>query len=105
MAMVSTTLFGALAYAEPDKLVGYSIAAAGCFGILPFTSLYMIPITNNRILELDDRACQGGKEGDEVEKKKGEEVARLIGDFRRENWVRAGMYWSGGVVGLWTVLS
>lgn len=104
MAMVSTALFGALAYAQPDKMVGYSIAAVGAFGILPFTSLYMIPLTNNRILELDDKVLKGGEEKEAVEKMKGE-VGRVVDDFRRENWVRAGMYWVGGVVGLWTVLA
>lgn len=101
MGVVSAALFGALAYAEPDKLIGYSIAAAGCLSILPFTSLYMIPKTNNVILDWDDKAVQGDKA---IEKKR-DEIVKVFGDFKRENYVRAGMFWTGAVVGLWTILS
>jgi len=101
MGMVSAALFGALAYGQPDKLIGYSIAAAGCLSILPFTSLYMIPKTNNVILDWDDKALQGDKT---IEKKR-EEIVKVFGDFKRENYVRAGMFWVGGIVGLWTILS
>ena len=55
-AMLNTILYLALAYARPDKLVGFSIAAIGSFGIIPFTTFYMIPKTNNLLLDLDDRA-------------------------------------------------
>ena len=101
LSILDTILFLSLAYLHPTKAIGYSIAAAGCFGIIPFTSIYMIPITNNRILELDDVTIRGG--GGKVDEKV-DEVKRLINDFKRENYLRAGMYWVGGLVGLYTVL-
>jgi len=100
-AMISAALYTALAYAQPEKLVGFSIAAVGSIGIIPFTTMYMIPKTNNLLLDLDDRA----KEGDQAVEGKKEEVKRLMRDFYRENVVRAGMYWIGGIVGLYTILN
>ena len=101
LSMVSGTLFSVLAYAQPLRRPGYIAAAVGCLSILPFTSLYMIPTVNNRILELDDRAKQGKKA--EIEGKK-QEVSELIERFRQQNLVRGGMFWVGGAVGLYTLL-
>ncbi|CAD6571056.1 MAG: hypothetical protein TREMPRED_000148 [Tremellales sp. Tagirdzhanova-0007] len=95
--LVNTALYAVLAYAEPTKRIGYSIAAAGSFFVIPISAGYMIPVTNDRILELEDRASKGG----EVSK---DEVKRLVGDFKRENWLRGGVYWLGAIVGLWTTI-
>lgn len=99
--MVSGTLFSILAYAQPTMRGGFIGAAIGCLSILPFTSLYMIPTVNNRILELDDHA-KAGKTA-EVESRK-QEVSELIERFKQQNFIRGGMFWIGGAVGLYTVL-
>lgn len=96
-AILNTLLFTALAYLEPSKRVGYGIGAIGAFSIIPFSMAYIIPVTNDRLLELERVA----KRGEEVDR---EEVRRLVGDFERENWLRGGMYWVGGMVGLWTAI-
>ncbi|ORY31283.1 hypothetical protein BCR39DRAFT_558309 [Naematelia encephala] len=101
LSVICTALFGILAYAHPAKRLGFSIAAAGSVSILPFTSLYMIPYTNNRILDLDDEGHKDPKAVDRQE----EDVKVYLAKFIRENYVRGGMFWIGGVVGLWTVLA
>lgn len=99
--MVSGTLFSVLAYAHPARRPGYIAAAVGCLSILPFTSLYMIPTVNNRILELDDRAKAG--KTTEIESRRSE-VSELVERFRLQNLVRGGMFWIGGAVGLYSLL-
>lgn len=85
------------------------MAIAGCISIIPFTAWYMIPVTNNRILELDDRAkaatAGAGTGGTAAVDKKQGEVETLLKMFARQNMVRGGMMWIGAAVGLWTVLS
>ena len=91
---------------------GFVLAALGCISIIPFTAMYMIPVTNNRILELDDRA-KASKDGEHAVDGKGkgskegnqEEVAELFKMFIRQNLVRGGMMWLGGAIGLWTILN
>ena len=100
LSIVCTALWGTLAYALPRYRTPFSIAAAGAFAIIPFTSLYMIPFTNNRILELDDAAKKGDKS---VDARRGE-VKGLMESFAKQNIVRGGMFWVGGLVGLWAML-
>ena len=100
MSVVAGTLYSVLAYAQPARRPGYILAAVGCLSILPFTSLYMIPTVNNRILELDDRAKQGKPE---IENRKGE-VAELMERFKQQNLVRGALMWFGGAIGLYTAL-
>jgi hypothetical protein len=61
----------------------------------------MIPTVNNQILALDDKAKKGNIA--EVEAKR-KEVSELIERFRLQNLVRAGLFWTGGAVGLYTLL-
>lgn len=102
MSLVSAVLFGILAYHQPEKLASYALAIGGCLSILPFTSLYMIPQVNNRILELDDKTLAGEKENVDAHRK---EIKTLLERFARQNLVRGGMFWLGSVYGLWTILS
>jgi hypothetical protein len=101
LSMASGALFSVLAYAHPMKRAGFVVAAVGCLSILPFTSLYMIPTVNNKILAFDDKAKAGKKA--EIEAKK-EEVSELLERFRLQNLVRAGLFWTGGAIGLYTLL-
>ena len=101
LSMVSGALFSVLAYAHPAKRGGFIVAAVGCLSILPFTSLYMIPTANNKILALDDKAKEGKRA--EVEAKR-MEVSELLERFRQQNLVRGGLFWIGGAVGLYTLL-
>jgi hypothetical protein len=61
----------------------------------------MIPTVNNKILAFDDKAKAGKKA--EIEAKK-EEVSELLERFRLQNLVRAGLFWTGGAIGLYTLL-
>jgi hypothetical protein len=99
-AILNTILYAILAYDQPSKRLGYSVAAAGSGWVIGFSAVYLIPVTNDRILELEDMARKGGEE---AVKGKREEVKSLLGDFTRENWLRGGVYWLGGMVGLWTL--
>jgi hypothetical protein len=101
LSLVSGALFSVLAYAHPIKRAGFIGAAIGCLSILPFTSMYMIPTLNNKILALDDKSKAGKKA--EVESKK-EEVSELLERFRQQNLVRGGLFWAGGAIGLYTLL-
>jgi hypothetical protein len=101
LSLVSGALFSVLAYAHPLKRGGFIGAAVGCLSILPFTSMYMIPTVNNKILAFDDKAKAGKRE--EVEAKR-MEVSELLERFRQQNLVRGGMFWIGGAVGLYTLL-
>jgi hypothetical protein len=111
LAVLNTALWLALAYLDPSrgsiglglsKRAGYLAAAAGAFGIIPLSMFYIIPVTNDRILELDDQAR---REGDAGMRGKEALIRGYVRDFERENWVRGGMYALGGAVGLWTVLA
>ncbi|ORX39178.1 hypothetical protein BD324DRAFT_649268 [Kockovaella imperatae] len=99
-SVICTALWSVLAYSSPLHRTAYSIAAAGAFGILPFTSLYMIPVTNNKLLDLDDAA----KRGDVTVDAKKEQVQALMETFGKQNLVRGGMFLVGGLVGLWSLL-
>jgi hypothetical protein len=101
LSLASGALFSLLAYADPVKRAGFINAAIGCLSILPFTSLYMIPTVNNKILALDDKAKAGKTE--EVEAKR-MEVTELLERFRQQNLVRGGLFWTGGAIGLYTQL-
>jgi hypothetical protein len=101
LSLVSGALFSILAYVHPLKRGGFISAAVGCLSILPFTSMYMIPTVNNKILALDDIAKAGKKA--EVEAKR-LEVSELLERFRQQNLVRGGLFWAGGAIGLYTLL-
>jgi hypothetical protein len=101
LSLVSGALFSILAYAHPAKRGGFIGAAVGSLSILPFTSMYMIPTVNNKILAFDDRAKAGKKA--EVEAKRSE-VSELLERFRQQNLVRGGLFWAGGATGLYTLL-
>lgn len=99
--MASGALFAVLAYAQPVKRGGFIGAVVGCLSILPFTSLYMIPTVNNKILALDDKA-KAGKTA-EIQAKR-MEVSGLLERFKQQNLVRGGLMWIGGAIGLYTLL-
>jgi hypothetical protein len=92
LALANAALWLALAYLDPgmcasislglSKCAGYVPAAAGVVLILPFTALYIVPVTNDRILELDDLAR---REGDIGLRGKKAQVRAHVADFEREN--------------------
>ena len=95
-AILDTLLFTALAYLEPSKRIGYGIGAIGTFSVIPFSMAYIIPVTNDRLLELERVAKGDG----EVDKGGGEEVG---GRFREgelaEGWDVLGRRDGGAVDG------
>jgi hypothetical protein len=61
----------------------------------------MIPTVNNRILALDDKAKEGKKEEVQARSQK---VSELLERFRLQNLIRGGLFWTGGAIGLYTLL-
>ena len=101
LALVSGALFSFLAYAHPVKRGGFVGATIGCLSILPFTTMYMIPTVNNKILALDDKAK--ARKTEEVEVKR-LQVSELLERFRQRDLVRGGLFWAGGAIGLYSLL-
>jgi len=89
--LVSGALFSILAYAHPVKRGGFVGATIGCLSILPFTTVYMIPIVNNKLLAFDDKA--EARKTEEVEVKR-LQVSELLERIRHRILVRGGLFWA-----------
>jgi len=100
-AFAATSCYALAAYAIPSKRLGYILAAAGCIGIAPFTTMVMVPVVNGRLIELDEKAKRGGIQGE----KASPEVDTLLKTFERVNAVRAGIMAVGGLTGLYMLMA
>jgi hypothetical protein len=103
-AALAGALYALLAYTAPAGSavwIGYGVAAAGCLGIAPFTTMIMLPAANQALLDLyEKRKNKGGVavEGDT------QKVDALLKKFMWLNAVRAGIMAGGAVAGLYTTM-
>jgi len=88
----STACSGASAYLNPEKRVGYAIAASLTFANLPWTRLVMWGGIQRLLAISSDVKLQ--------EKVHVAEVEGLMGQWGWMNLVRAGLAAAGGIVGL-----
>lgn len=104
-AGLAAALFGALAWAcapGSHRRMMFIVAAALNVSIMPITTLYLFPKTNKRILQLEQKTKDASEKV--VDTQHRQEVIELLKSFARINLVRGVLFWSGGALGLWTVL-
>lgn len=91
LSIVSSIFTGVAAYLDPQKRVGYAVAAAATFATLPFTTLVIMSV-NKRLLAIA---------GDQTVREKAAdgEVEMLLRRWTTLNMVRAVMGGVGGMLG------
>ncbi|KIX10059.1 uncharacterized protein Z518_01140 [Rhinocladiella mackenziei CBS 650.93] len=91
LAIFSTLCTGASAYLDPEKRVGYAIAAGLTFATLPWTQFAMME-TNKNLIKISEETTVS-------EKKSDGEVERMLRQWKWMNMVRAALAAVGAVLG------
>ena len=97
LAYVGTACALWCAYNIPAKRSLYYVAAAGNLAIAPFTVAIMLPLANQRLIDLHEGAAKGEFDGQKGLK----EVDDLLKRFGMLNAWRAGLMAVGGLAALY----
>ena len=94
MQIISAVASGYLAYTIPEQRTTLAAAAGLSIASLPWTQVVMKKGID-RLLEIGESATELAK-ADQTG-----EVTRLLSTWILQNWVRASLSFSGGIVALW----
>ncbi|KAI1622390.1 hypothetical protein EDD37DRAFT_634898 [Exophiala viscosa] len=92
LALLSTVATGVAGYLDPEKRVGYAIAAVSTIGTLAWTRAAMVGNIDRLLAIADDKKVK--------EKVRTEEMDQLLKQWQWMNSVRAVLAGVGGVLGL-----
>lgn len=98
-AVISSGASAYLAYLYPQQRQMWATAGALVFAIGPFTQFVML----NGIHRLIHVSESSSVEQDKAQKSG--EVLRLLKAWTMQNWMRVGLNFTGGFIGLWTALN
>lgn len=97
LAFGSAALNAANSYLLPSSRIEYGVAATAVTGTMVFTVAVMLPGIE-RLLKIRKM------DGSEIQGVKKQEVLHLLGAWKGQNYVRAGLSLTAGVLGIYAAL-